>query len=49
MSISKLNYNEKQCAHSAQKGAQFLGFYLLFLDLTYPYYKVSEERERVKG
>jgi hypothetical protein len=25
MSISKLNYNEKQCTESAQKGAQFFG------------------------
>jgi hypothetical protein len=33
----------------AQKGAQFLGFYLQFLDLTYPFYKISEEWEKVKS
>jgi hypothetical protein len=31
------------------KGAQFLGFSLPFLDLTYPSYNIIEESEKVKG
>lgn len=35
MSISKLNYNEKQCTESAQKGAHFFGLPEIFsLDLS---------------
>lgn len=49
MSISKLNYNEKQCTESAQKGVQFLGSSLKSSHITYPCYKISEKREKVKG